>query len=1158
MNSTSLAHPIDIGIFVVFLALNLILGLRYGSRVKTIRDYAIGNKDFSTATLTATIVATWVTGSFFVYVVEQVYSRGLYFIIGSTLGGFVGILLTGVVGEKMGNFLNNLSVAEAMGDMYGKKVRVITASSGVFNLLGWLAVQFQVIAKVLSIIFGLEGPFVTILVAIIVIIYTSSGGIRAVTFTDVVQFITFGTIIPAVALVIWSKIPNANHLVQQTLNSTSHFSLKEVVGFTPEFMSSLGWLVCFSVPAIAPEVFQRIAMANNTAQVRKSFTYSAGIILTIEMFVVWIAILLLSSKAGLSKEQIFPYLLKEYAYTGLKGLLGVGIVAMAMSSADSFLNSAAVMLANDISTPLSYTQSSRVLTARLATLLVGCLGAILALYTNDLLEMVLLACSLYLPIVTVPFLLSVFGFRSSTRAVLIGMTFGFLTVLLWSIFLKNSDSMVPGMLANIIGLMGSHYMFREKGGWQQLAPDSPLALERAARRQHWQWRLNAIRSFRLYPYLRQNLPNQEGFYFFFGLYTIAATYTAFYTVGDVESQAYQAINTGIYYTVLPVITAFLTLAIWPDSLKKSRFIVFFWPLGIGGILFFAGTLLVIMSHFHHMQVMVMMVNLLMAVLLLRWPLALFLAFIGMALAVSFFKHYTGTPLPTGELAAGSLQLKIMYGLLLFTSFLIALFKGKQAYKRLSTSHEQLRKERSVSSTELIEALHHRERLVREVTTDKAEAIVTIKQMRKKLDDALKGATTEEQLGVVNQDFQATLDKLHLLTEYLDQVTYQTQGYMRLEVGTVSLSGLLNDVFDSLGKQDSMFAKQVLTQQHTTDQPLQADIGKLKQLLVDSLCYAQQHKQENMPILVSIEETSLGYPISAIQGYIKEISALCFIITTASTLPTHSTLYMVSVDRAAIRLPKDATELPITHNQQIVEAHYGTSEFIESEQGITQIYVIPVRVREVRPQTMDLLSATEIMSDTAIYPEEVAFVKAVTEKTQVDMAMLQKALQLIKKHHAGVERKSGEPFYLHPIAVAKILLDYTQEQDTIVAALLHDTLEDTSLSLAQVALIFNPVVTTIVDGVTHLDSNLKNFKRIQLSAHENIQQLLEVKDERILYVKLADRLHNMRTIEGHSSLAKQQRIAKETLQFFVPMAKSIGLAPIAEELKRRSFAVLNVK
>lgn len=73
-----------------------------------------------------------------------------------------------------------------------------------------------------------------------------------------------------------------------------------------------------------------------------------------------------------------------------------------------------------------------------------------------------------------------------------------------------------------------------------------------------------------------------------------------------------------------------------------------------------------------------------------------------------------------------------------------------------------------------------------------------------------------------------------------------------------------------------------------------------------------------------------------------------------------------------------------------------------------------------------------------------------------------------------------------------------------------------------------------------------------------QQLLEVKDERILYVKLADRLHNMRMIKGHTSLVKQKKIAEETLQFFVPMAKSLGLTPIAEELNKQCLVVLNKK
>src|SRR3569832_228028 len=108
------AHPIDIGIYVVIININLVVGLRYSRGIKNMRDYAIGNKDFSSATMVATIVATWLTGRFFIYIIEQVFTRGLYFIIGSTIGGFIGILLTGVVGKRMGKFLNNLSVAEAM------------------------------------------------------------------------------------------------------------------------------------------------------------------------------------------------------------------------------------------------------------------------------------------------------------------------------------------------------------------------------------------------------------------------------------------------------------------------------------------------------------------------------------------------------------------------------------------------------------------------------------------------------------------------------------------------------------------------------------------------------------------------------------------------------------------------------------------------------------------------------------------------------------------------------------------------------------------------------------------------------------------------------------------------------------------------------------
>jgi (p)ppGpp synthase/HD superfamily hydrolase len=155
----------------------------------------------------------------------------------------------------------------------------------------------------------------------------------------------------------------------------------------------------------------------------------------------------------------------------------------------------------------------------------------------------------------------------------------------------------------------------------------------------------------------------------------------------------------------------------------------------------------------------------------------------------------------------------------------------------------------------------------------------------------------------------------------------------------------------------------------------------------------------------------------------------------------------------------------------------------------------------------------------------------------------------------MKRKTGEPFYLHPIAVAQIVLDYNQEEASILGALLHDTVEDTPLTLEQVALLFNEEVRTIVQGVTHMESNKTANYKVLLSHPENIHRLLGVEDKRVLYVKLADRMHNMRTIQA-KSYESQRRTAEETLLFFVPLAKYLHLSEAAEELKHRSFDVLH--
>jgi (p)ppGpp synthase/HD superfamily hydrolase len=123
-------------------------------------------------------------------------------------------------------------------------------------------------------------------------------------------------------------------------------------------------------------------------------------------------------------------------------------------------------------------------------------------------------------------------------------------------------------------------------------------------------------------------------------------------------------------------------------------------------------------------------------------------------------------------------------------------------------------------------------------------------------------------------------------------------------------------------------------------------------------------------------------------------------------------------------------------------------------------------------------------------------------------------------------------------------------------LLHDTVEDTPMLLEHVEMRFGPVVRKVVDSVTHFESYQDSFYKAKLDDVENMGMLLQTSDRRALLVKVADRMHNMRTIGGHKSEEKKRAIAKETLSFFVPLALTLNIPPYAaEELQIRSEKVL---
>ncbi len=188
---------------------------------------------------------------------------------------------------------------------------------------------------------------------------------------------------------------------------------------------------------------------------------------------------------------------------------------------------------------------------------------------------------------------------------------------------------------------------------------------------------------------------------------------------------------------------------------------------------------------------------------------------------------------------------------------------------------------------------------------------------------------------------------------------------------------------------------------------------------------------------------------------------------------------------------------------------------------------------------------DFTSPSVLYDELIDSVKKYHPST--DLSMIQKAYDTAYNAHEGQKRKSGEPYIIHPLCVAIILADLELDKETIVAGLLHDAVEDTWMTVEEVAREFGQEVALLVDGVTKLGQLSYSADKVELQA-ENLRKmfLAMAKDIRVILIKLADRLHNMRTLQ-YMSPVKQLEKARETMDIYAPIAMRLGISKIKVEL-----------
>ena len=730
-------HDLDSLIFIGFLLLSITFGIASSYGITTIREYAVGDRNFSTATIAATLIATWVNGSDFFTTLSETYKHGLYY-VWAAAGDVLCLLSVGIFfAPRLAEFLGKISIAEAMGELYGKNVRILTALAGCIGTAGIIAVQLKISGLLFEYAFDVPPVYGILIGGGIITMYSSLGGIKSVTFTDVIQLFTFGTIIPAIALFISSTV-DSFHLVNQTLTTHELFDYTKVFDFSDDKALSFFFLFFFiAVPGFNPAIFQRIAMSKDTTQVARSFTVAAFSCFFIMLTIAWIGVIVLATQPHLDSSDVVKHILFDYSMVGLKGLTLTGVMAMVMSTADSYINSSAVLFVHDFCRPIGVNLAKNELAfARFASLIIGVLAMVVSLSSESLMDIIISTNIFYLPVVTVPFIMTVLGFRSTGKSVIIGMIAGFSALLICKILqLEDVTSVIPSMLANLIFLLGAHYLLRQPGGWVGIKDDTPLQEARDRRKRMIRQFVQSIKNFNLITFLRTNSGiTTEATYVYCGIFAIVSICSTAHALPQATKIQYAEILAIIYPTVLLMATGLLSYPLWLKSWKDASFISVYWNVCIFYILICASFTLVIISNFCHIQLMAFMINLVVIAVSLRWKWALFLISTGIILTIESFKFYLNVDHLPEQIT--SIEFQTTYLLLLTSGMLFIFLRPQQEHTQfLDEKVHYLEDESAFHKKEISQLLDMKYEFLRNIEHESRTPITGIMSMAQVLNEA---------------------------------------------------------------------------------------------------------------------------------------------------------------------------------------------------------------------------------------------------------------------------------------------------------------------------------------------------------------------------------------------------------------------------------------
>ncbi|GAA4650420.1 sodium:solute symporter family protein [Kistimonas scapharcae] len=468
---------LDIVIIIFFIILNIVIGIYSSRNLNNFSQFAVGQRSFGTFAIFATLSASFIGGGYTLGNAKKVFNMGMIYAF-ALLGFSLKELFIGfVLAPRMDRFSDCYSVGDIIGKQYGKIAKITTGVFAVLVCAGILGAQVNAMGQIIEAFFTIDPKIGVLLGFGIIILYCTVGGMRAVVYTDILQFLILVIALPALFFIGLKTVGGWSEVVERTPASfTNPLDLPNFwVLFIPLFLTFM-----FGESTVPPYI-QRLIMAKQSKTTKRAVIASGFLSIPFFLIVGGLGLIALLINPSINPNQSIPYLINVLLSPGIKGIVVVGLISVIMSSASGFLNAAAISAIHDIITPLSkntFTMRYSLLWARLTTLVVGILALVFAFSFNNVIDVLVYAYNFWSPIVLVPLVAVICGFSVTARDFWFGVSFGLIAITgcqlqhAGSIWANNP--VVIGVFANLLGFVCSGLLRDHTSSTEQSSQPSRL------------------------------------------------------------------------------------------------------------------------------------------------------------------------------------------------------------------------------------------------------------------------------------------------------------------------------------------------------------------------------------------------------------------------------------------------------------------------------------------------------------------------------------------------------------------------------------------------------------------------------------------------------------------------------------------------------------